>query len=141
MGSHSYLVNLQTNIGDLHTSGLLNSHASRDTTTNVGHMVGDRTSVISLGELQELGLLQNIKDRVNAIHFTKDQAAKIEAKYDKYADSAKVWINADSKYNKLSEAVKERMDKTVDASDAKVHSFVDAHTDSALQEMWRRHHY
>ena len=55
MGSHSYLVNLETNIHDLRTSGLLNSHASATTTTNVGHMAGDRTSVISLGELQELG--------------------------------------------------------------------------------------
>ena len=55
MGSHSYLVNLETNIGDLHTSGLLNSHASRFTTTNVGHMDGDRSSVISLG-LEELAV-------------------------------------------------------------------------------------
>ena len=54
MGSHSYLVNLDTNIHDLQTSGLLNSHASATTTTNVGHMHGDRSSVINLGELQEL---------------------------------------------------------------------------------------
>ena len=51
MGSHSYLVNLETNIHDLQTSGLLNSHASATTTTNVGHMAGDRSSVISLSEL------------------------------------------------------------------------------------------
>merc|ERR1719506_389313 len=53
MGSHSYLVNLDTNIHDLQTSGLLNSHASITTTTNVGHMHGDRSSVITLG-LEEL---------------------------------------------------------------------------------------
>merc|ERR1719263_1826095 len=53
MGSHSYLVNLDTNIHDLRTSGLLNSHASATTTTNVGHIVGDRSSVITLG-LEEL---------------------------------------------------------------------------------------
>ncbi len=46
---YSYLVNLETNIHDLSTSGLLNSHASQFTTTNVGHMHGDRSSVISLG--------------------------------------------------------------------------------------------
>ena len=51
MGSHSYLVNLETNIHDLQTSGLLNSHASATTTTNVGHLAGDRSSVISLSEL------------------------------------------------------------------------------------------
>ena len=59
MGSHSYLVNLDTNIGDLNTSGLLNSHANRFTTTNVGHMHGDQTSVISLG-LEEL-IFDNLK--------------------------------------------------------------------------------
>ena len=53
--THSYLVNLETNIHDLYTSGLLNSHASRFTTTNVGHMHGDRSSVISLG-LEELAV-------------------------------------------------------------------------------------
>ena len=72
MGSHSYLVNLYdrnspahagepsymlmempTNIGVLGTQGLLNSHASRHTTTNVGELDGSRTSVINLG-LQEL---------------------------------------------------------------------------------------
>ena len=134
MGSHSYLVNLQTNIGDLHTSGLLNSHASRDTTTNVGHMSGDRTSVISLGELQELGLLQNIRDRVHAVHFTKEQAAKIEAAADKADSLAKAKIDA---YTKLSKIQKELADKAADEADAKVHAFVDAHTDAAaLQELF-----
>ena len=45
------LQELPTNIHTLRTSGLLNSHANRWTTTNVGHMAGDRHSVISLGEL------------------------------------------------------------------------------------------
>ena len=68
MGSHSYLQNLSygpqdrpaiylmempTNIGALKTSGLLNSHASTVTTTNVGTLSGDRSSVINLG-LQQL---------------------------------------------------------------------------------------
>ena len=68
MGSHSYLQNmcsgsacnqmhylqvLPTNIGVLGTEGLLNSHASRDTVTNVGELNGSRTSVINLG-LQNL---------------------------------------------------------------------------------------
>ena len=143
MGSHSYLVNLQTNIGDLHTSGLLNSHASRDTTTNVGHLHGDRTSVISLGELhwyggglglQELGLLDHLKHRVHAVHFTKEQAAKIEAAADKADSLAKAKIDASAKLSKIQ---KELADKAADAADAKVHSFVDAHTDAAaLQELY-----
>ena len=133
MGSHSYLVNLQTNIGDLNTSGLLNSHASRYTTTNVGHMHGDRTSVISLGELQELGMLDKLRSRVHAVHFTKEQAAKIEAAADKADALAKAKINASAKLSKIQ---KELADKAADAADAKVHAFVDAHTDAALQEMW-----
>ena len=68
MGSHSYLQNmaycsgsacnqmhylqvLPSNFGQVHTAGLLNSHASKDTITNVGKLVGDRTSVITLSEL------------------------------------------------------------------------------------------
>ena len=68
MGSHSYLVNLETNIHDLRTEGLLNSHANRWTTTNVGHMNGGRSSVISLGELY-------------ISQFTNAQAAKEKAEY------------------------------------------------------------
>ena len=45
---------LTTNIHDLHTSGLLNSHASRWTTTNVGHLLGDRHSVMTLSELNSI---------------------------------------------------------------------------------------
>ena len=133
MGSHSYLVNLNTNIGDLHTSGLLNSHASRWTNTNVGHMHGDRTSVISLGELQELGMLDKLRSRVHAVHFTKEQAAKIEAAADKADSLAKAKIDASAKLSKIQ---KELADKAADAADAKVHAFVDAHTDAALQELF-----
>ena len=68
MGSHSYLQNLQTNINSLQTAGLLNSHANRFTTTNVGHLVGGNTSVITLSELDF------------AIHFTDAQIAAAEAK-------------------------------------------------------------
>ena len=52
MGSHSYLVNLETNIGALRTEGLLNSEANRFTTTNVGRMNGGRQSVINLGLME-----------------------------------------------------------------------------------------
>lgn len=45
------LMEMPTNIHSLQTSGLLNSHANRWTSTNVGHLHGDRTSVISLSEL------------------------------------------------------------------------------------------
>lgn len=45
------LQELATNIHHLHTAGLLNSHANRHTTTNVGHLHGDRSSVITLSEL------------------------------------------------------------------------------------------
>ena len=47
----SLMQELRTNIHDLRTSGLLRSVAKRHTTTNVGHMHGDRHSVISLGLL------------------------------------------------------------------------------------------
>ena len=52
MGSHSYLQNLDTNIHVLDTRGLLNSHASRHTTTNVGHMNGGYNSEINLGLME-----------------------------------------------------------------------------------------
>ena len=45
------LMELTTNIPDLRTSGLLNSHANRWTTTNVGHLYGDRHSTMTLSEL------------------------------------------------------------------------------------------
>ena len=51
MGSHSYLVNLNTNINHLDTAGLLRSKATLDTITNVNHMHGNRHSVIDLSEL------------------------------------------------------------------------------------------
>ena len=93
MGSHSYLVNLNTNIGDLHTSGLLNSHASAYTTTNVGHMVGDRTSVISLGELQELSLNDDI-DRMNKARgggLVKRSLGSFEFRSDPEAHKGNFW--------------------------------------------------
>ena len=43
---------LPTNIGELKTSGLLNSQASRVTTTNVGEMIGNKHSVINLGLME-----------------------------------------------------------------------------------------
>ena len=45
------LQQLETNIDVLRTSGLLNSKANRFTTTNVGHLTGDRSSVMTLSEL------------------------------------------------------------------------------------------
>ena len=81
MGSHSYLLNLDTNIHDLQTSGLLNSHASRYTTTNVGHMHGDRTSVISLGELYD-----DVEGKQNTLHKLLD--------FKKAFDSVKVYTPA-----------------------------------------------
>ena len=97
-------------------------------------MHGDRTSVISLGELQELGMLDKLRSRVHAVHFTKEQAAKIEAAADKADALAKAKIDASAKLSKIQ---KELADKAADAADAKVHSFVDAHTDvAALQELF-----
>mgnify|MGYP000887905973 CR=1 FL=1 len=45
------LQQLQTNIGHLRTRGLLNSQANQYTTTNVGHIRGGKSSVITLSEL------------------------------------------------------------------------------------------
>ena len=132
MGSHSYLVNLNTNIGDLHTSGLLNSHASRFTTTNVGHIAGDRTSVITLGELQELGLFDKLRNHVHEAHFTRAQADKIEAEADAVDAAAHKRIEASTK---LSAAQKAMAEKLADAVDARTHKFVEAHTDAALEEL------
>ena len=67
MASHSYLQNLKTNIDHLETDGLLNSIANKHTTTNVRHLIGDKTSVITLSEL------------ALAISFTDAQITQIDA--------------------------------------------------------------
>merc|ERR1719263_2206795 len=148
MGSHSYLVNLDTNIHDLRTSGLLNSHASATTTTNVGHMVGDRSSVITLGleelgycsgaacnqmnYLEELSLLDRIKHLKDKIHFTRAQADAIEKKADEADTLAKLKINTSKK---LTADQKKQLDALADKTDAGVHNFVEAHVDPALQQL------
>ena len=125
-GNYLDLQNLVTNIHDLRTEGLLNSHANRWTTTNVGHMHGGRSSVISLGELQELA---------HEIHFTKAQAAAMEAKADARDAKMKAAIEANAK---LTAAQKTKMEAGVDAADTKFHAWVDAHTDATgLQELRR----
>ena len=111
MGSHSYLQNLQTNINSLQTAGLLHSHANRHTTTNVGHMVGGRTSVIDLSELY-------------AIHFTDAQIAAAEAKADTARDAAEARINANTK---LTDIQKKLADDAAEAADAKVHAWLEAY--------------
>ena len=133
MGSHSYLVNLDTNIHDLHTSGLLNSHASKWTTTNVGHMHGDRSSVITLGELQELGFLDHLKHAAAKIHFTRAQADAIEKKADAADALSKSKIEANSH---LTADQKQRLEALADKLDASTHKFVEAHADqAALMEL------
>ena len=87
------LQELQTNIHTLRTSGLLNSHANRWTTTNVGHMSGDRHSVISLGELNW------ITDAA-----AKVKAAAAAAKAKAAAEAAKVKAAADAEAAKLKQA-------------------------------------
>ena len=112
MGSHSYLQNLQTNINTLQTAGLLNSHANRFTTTNVGHMVGGKTSVIDLSELKF------------AITFTDAQIAQREAMADKIRDAAEARINASTK---LTDVQKKAADEAAEAGDAKIHAWLEAH--------------
>ena len=123
MGSHSYLVNLQTNIGDLNTSGLLNSHASRYTTTNVGHMHGDRTSVISLGELQELTSI------FRHDHYTKAQAAERLADHVKWHahDVANIAAN-----DNLDQATKDRLYHNLDIQEAEYKAMIEKYTDADL---------
>ena len=125
-GNYLDLQELVTNIHDLGTQGVLNSHANRWTTTNVGHMHGGRSSVISLGQLQEL-----------AWHVTKAQAAAMEAKADAIdAKIAKMKATIEAKA-KLTTAQKTKMEAGVDAADAKFHAWVDAHTDAdaGLEEL------
>merc|ERR1719263_1120113 len=118
------LQDLATNIHDLQTSGLLNSHASRYTTTNVGHMHGDRSSVITLGQLQELGFLDHLN--------TMAQADVIE----KFADAA----NALSKNSHLSADQKQRAEALADKLNAATQKFVEAHADqAALMELKEKH--
>ena len=112
MGSHSYLQNLQTNINSLQTAGLLNSHANRFTTTNVGHLVGGNTSVITLSELNF------------AISFTDAQIAAEEAKADAIRDASEARINADPN---LTDIQKKLADDAADAADAKIHAWLEAH--------------
>ena len=86
MGSHSYLQNLDTNIAQLDTQGLLRSVANRHTNTNVGHMNGGYNSVISLGlmemptnirELSTQGLLNSKANR-----FTTTNVGHMAGGYD-----------------------------------------------------------
>ena len=143
MGSHSYLQNMQycsgsacnqmqyqliempTNIGHLDTAGLLNSRASRFTTTNVGQLNGGASSVITLGELSD--------HYIKAIHFTKAQAAAIEAKNDAIEQAAIAKVKANTK---LTEAQKLKFIAALKLEDTEVHKFVDAHTDAQLQELY-----
>ena len=120
MGSHSYLVNLQTNIHDLHTSGLLNSHASATTTTNVGHMAGDRSSVINLGELQEL-------DAFNNFHLTNAQADVMEKIGDWVDHKSDAAINADAS---LTDVEKAWGRKLHDDYDHRLHAWVESHREN-----------
>ena len=144
MGSHSYLQNLNycsgsacnqmhylqempTNIGSLKTAGLLNSRANRFTTTNVGHLNGGATSVITLSELNFIPGLDPIKLQhiINAIHLTKAQAAAREAQADaaNKAAIAKVLANT-----KLTDAQKAKAIAVLKLELTHVHEFVDAHT-------------
>ena len=141
MGSHSYLQNMQycsgsacnqmhylqempTNIGQLDTAGLLNSRASRFTTTNVGNMHGGASSVITLGELNMRNFM---RDHVKTAHFTKAQAAAIEAKADAVESTAEAKVNASTK---LSDAQKAKLIAALKLEDSNLHKFVDAHTDA-----------
>ena len=138
MGSHSYLQNMQycsgsacnqmnylqempTNIGHLDTQGLLNSRASRFTTTNVAQLNSGASSVISLGELH----MQNFPEWGH--HFTKAQAATTEAKLDSIESSAEARINTNAM---LSDAQKAKVIAILKLEDSKVHQYVDAHTDA-----------
>ena len=114
------LQELTTNIHDLRTSGLLNSHANRWTTTNVGHMLGDRHSVISLG-LEELSFMDKLKSKA---HFTDAQVKRIEARADHIDAAAKRRITASKK---LSDEMKVKLIAMADAEDAEIHKYVEAH--------------
>ena len=114
------LQELTTNIHDLRTSGLLNSHANRWTTTNVGHMHGDRHSVISLG-LEELNFLDKLKTKV---HFTDAQIKRIENRADFIDAGAKKRITAS---HRISDAMKAKLIAAADAEDAAIHKYVEAH--------------
>ena len=140
MGSHSYLQNMQycsgsacnqmryqliempTNIGHLQTAGLLNSHASTLTTTNVGHLYGDRSSVISLSELNWF---------TDALAKAKAAAAAEAAKVKKAAGNA---INAGKEEAaKLSKAAKEAIAADVVKAKAAAKQFVAMGKAEALQ--------
>jgi hypothetical protein len=123
-----YLQEMPTNIGALQTEGLLNSHASRFTTTNVGQLHGGRSSVITLGELSLMDKLHLRK----GIHFTKEQAAAIEAKADAAEQAAIEKVKASS----LTDAQKVKAIAALKLEDAEVHKFVDAHTDQELQALY-----
>ena len=84
-------------------------------------------------ELEELSLLDKLRDHVKAIHFTKTQAESIEAKADAADALAHTKINA----SHMSEWQKSLALKAADFADAKTHSFVDAHTDAEMMELRR----
>jgi hypothetical protein len=119
-----FLQEMPTNIGQLDTAGLLNSRASRFTTTNVGNMHGGASSVITLGELN---MRDFMRDHVKTVHFTKAQAAAIEAKADAGESTAEAKVNASTK---LSDAQKAKLIAALKLEDSNLHKFVDAHTDA-----------
>ena len=111
MASHSYLVNLNTNINHLHTAGLLRSKAALDTITNVNHMHGNRHSVIDLSEL------------LAEISFTDAQIAAREALADKIEASSMAKITDSN----LPENMKDLLISALDKGDDRIHSFLEAH--------------
>ena len=124
----SYLQEMPTNIAHLDTAGLLNSRANRFTTTNVGHITGNPSSVISLSELNLDSFIRN-----HSVHFTKAQAAAMEAKADAVESSAEAKVNANTK---LSDAQKAKLIAALKLDDSKFHMFVDAHTAAQLQQLY-----
>ena len=132
MGSHSYLQNLNycsgsacnqmylmnmpTNIGTLQTAGLLNSHASPVTTTNVAHLNGGRSSVISLSELNLLAKDFKIPKKV------------AEAIGDR-ADTWDHFVISKIEANKMiPEADQTKLELIVDGLDKRIHNWADRHT-------------
>jgi len=152
MGSHSYLVNLNSPIHfNQAIATAIEARADKadslaDARINTLARLTDaqKTKLIAATDAIDAKIhtfvdahtdaaLMNLQHRNHfASHFTKTQAAAIEARADKADQTTDARITANTK---LSDAQKAKLIAAADALDARIHTFVDAHTDAALMEM------
>ena len=150
MGSHSYLVNLNSPIHfNQAIATAIEARADKadslaDARINTLARLTDaqKTKLIAATDAIDTKIHTFVDAHTDAalmemplsVHFTKAQAAAMEARADKVESTAEAKVNASTK---LSDAQKAKLIAALKLEDSNLHKFVDAHTTAAqLQEMY-----